>query len=107
MSADDIDCVVELFADAYERALDSLAPRKSFIVLRLAAPWYTREVWDRVRERSRLFKRARRSGSVLVYAIYREYRDRLTADLRGARSEYQLNRVNAARDPKLLWKELR
>ena len=32
MSADGIDCVVELFADAYESALDCFAPRKSFIV---------------------------------------------------------------------------
>ena len=107
MSADDIDCVVELFADAYESALDSLVPRKSFIVSRPAAPWSTRELRDRVRERLRLYKRARRSGSVLGYAIYRDYRDRLTADLRSARSEYQLNRVSAARDPKLLWRELR
>ena len=69
--------------------------------------WYTRELRDHVRERTRLFKRAKRSGSVLGYAIYRDYRDKLTADLRSARSEYQLNRVIAVRDPKLLWRELR
>ena len=103
---DGVDTLLETLAASYRSALDIHAPLGTFCASRPAAPWFTRVLEARVRERSRLFKQASRAGSLLGYAIYREFRDSLTRDMRDARSGYWLSRLNDIRDPNLLWKEL-
>ena len=104
---DGVDTLLETLAASYRLALDIHAPLSTFRASRPAAPSFTRELEARVRERSRLFKQASRAGSLLGYAIYREFRDGLTRDMRDARSSYWLSRLNDVRDPNLLWRELR
>ena len=85
---DGVDTLLETLAASYRLALDIHAPLGTFRASRPAAPWFTRDLEVRVRERSRLFKQASRAGSLLGYAIYREFQDRSTRDMRGARSGY-------------------
>ena len=75
---DGVDTLLETLAASYRLALDIHVPLGIF---RASRPWFTRELEARVRERSRLFKQASRAGSLLGYAIYREFRDRLTRAL--------------------------
>ena len=39
--------------------------------------------------------------------IFRDFRDKLAADMRKACSDYQLSRLNSVKHPKHMWKELR
>ena len=90
---DGVDTLLETLAASYGSALDIHAHLGTFCASRPAAPWFTRELGARVRERSRLFKQASWAGSLLGYAIYREFRDSLTRDMRDARSGYWLSRL--------------
>ena len=101
------DDAVESFPDIYKLALDTHAPSRNFCISRSAESWFTEELREHIRERGRLFKRACRANSALGYAIFRNYKDKLTADLRNARCAYQLNTPSAVREPKQLWGELR
>ena len=92
---------------SYRLALDDHAPLTTFRVSGPAAPWFTKELEGRVRERGRPFKQNSRAGSLLGYATYREFRDRLTRDMRGARLSYWLSRLNDVHGPNLLWGQLR
>lgn len=53
-----------------------------------------------------LFKRAKRSGSILSMAIYRQFRKSLTGDIRAAKNEYLLSKFSNCSDASELWKEL-
>ena len=90
------DKAVESFSDIYKLALNTHAPLRNFSISRPAKPWFTDELRERVRERGRLFKRAHRANSALGYAIFRDYRDKLTADLRNARCAYQFHTLKTS-----------
>ena len=60
----------------------------------------------RLRERRRLYKYAKRSNSLLGFAIYRHLCDQLTQDLRDARQQYQLAGLGDIKEPARLWREL-
>ena len=53
-----------------------------------------------------MYRRARRSGSVLAWAKYRRFRDVLVADLRRAQSDHCLERLRGVTDVAKLWREL-
>ena len=53
-----------------------------------------------------MYRRARRSGSVLAWTEYRRFRDVLVADLRRAQSDHCLERLRGVADVAELWHEL-
>lgn len=56
-------------------ALDIFAPSQLFIVKRSPVRWLTDDLRSRIKAKNRLFKNAKRSGSVLDYATYRLFRN--------------------------------
>lgn len=69
-------------------------------------PWLSSELKQRIRHRNVFFKQAKQANSLLGFAIYREYRDKLTRDLRTAKDTYRYNRLNSIVNPTKMWKEL-
>ena len=67
-------------------ALDNHAPVRTFRVHRPRAVWLTDTLKQRIKHRNSLFRRAKRSGGVLIMAIYKHCRDVLSSDLRLAHS---------------------
>lgn len=104
---DTLDDQLLSLSDIYKSSLNVHAPLRSLRVSRPAAPWMTVELRNRMRDRDRLYKRAKRSNNLLGLNIYRDVRNKLTIDLRKARNDYQLNRLNAINNNNMMWKELR
>ena len=105
-SSVEIDSFLESLRGAIVFALDNQAPLRSFPVRRPEAPWLFAILRARIRERNYLFRRAKRSGSILALAEYRHYRDVLVIDLRRAQSDHCLERLRGLSDLGKLWREL-
>ena len=73
--------------------MDDQAPLRSFRVRNPGAPWFSVVLRARIRKRNAVYRRARRSGSVLAWAKYSRFRDELVADLRRAQSDHCLESV--------------
>ena len=65
-----VDYLLTSFQNAIISALNDQAPLRSFRVRSSGAPWLSVVLKARIRERNALYKRARRSGSVLAWAEY-------------------------------------
>lgn len=103
---DQIDLFLTSVTDGLLIAFDAHAPLRSFRVSKPATPWLTPELESRIKHRNALYKHAKRANSLLGYAIYRQYRDKLTLDLRNAKDRYQFDRLSAIDDVNRMWKEL-
>ena len=94
----EVESFLESLRGAIVFALNNQAPLPSFPVRRPGAPWLSAILRARIRERNYLFRRAKRSGSILTMAEYRHYRDVLVIDLRRAQSDHCLERLRGLRD---------
>ena len=101
-----VDCLLNSFQNAIISALDDQAPLRSFRARRLGSPWLSVVLRSRIREHNALYRRARRSGSVLAWAEYRRFMDVLVAALRRAQSDHYLERLRGVADVAKLWREL-
>lgn len=101
-----VDFLVDLVTDKLNVIFERYAPIRTFSVTKSPKPWITDQIKDRIKEKSRLYKYARRSNSALAYAIYRDFRDQLTVDLRRSKDEYLANRLSSIVDQSRMWKEL-
>ena len=101
-----VDCLLNSFQNAIISTLDDQVPLRSFRVCRPGAPWLSVVLRARSREHNALYRRMRRSGSVLEWAEYRRFRDVLVADLRWAQSDHCLERLNGVTDVAKLWRQL-
>lgn len=102
----EIDRLVATLTHNVASALDLLAPVCTFRVTRPPAPWLSSALLDRIKSRNRLYRIARRSGSVLNWEIYRATRNKLTLDMRSARERFHLARLSDISEPSRLWREL-
>lgn len=105
-SQTDVDTLVSSIANIIIPALDTHAPLSTFRVSKPPAPWLTDNLKRRMKERDALYKRAKRTSNLLGFAIYRDVRDKLTADIRNAKSNFQYQCLDKITDPSKMWKEL-
>lgn len=106
VSPNSLEVHCELFTQTILTALNNHAPLRTFPIRKPPAPWLTDALKGRIKKRNRLYKQARRSNDLLGLAIYRNFRDQLTLDMRSARQQYHLDRLNAIDNPSRLWGEL-
>ena len=105
-SSSDVKLQSYCLASAMSMAFDSHALIRTFLVCNLPSPWINESLNARLRERNHLYKHAKRSNSLLGFAIYRHFRDQLTQDLGDARQQYQHGRFGDIMEPARLWREL-
>lgn len=101
---------INLFLTAVSNGLtstfDSHASLRNFLPSKPKAPWLILELRSRIRLKNTFYKQAKRTNSLLGFAIYRDFRNKLTSDLRTAKDRYQLDRLSAIHDPNRMWREL-
>ncbi|XP_077270664.1 uncharacterized protein LOC143901904 [Temnothorax americanus] len=105
-SESELDNFLNTITNDFTASLDKHAPIHTFRVSRPPAPWLSVALTDRIRHRNRLYNIARRSGSILDFQVYRNYRNNLTLDLRKARERYHMVRLSSVSDPSKMWREL-
>lgn len=108
-SSDSISTIDNIFSHLSSITLSALnthAPLRAFKVSKPQTPWITVDLTDRIKMRTTLYKKAKKSGCVLDYSIYKNFRNNLTADLRKARTDYQFNRLSNIQCPSKMWREL-
>lgn len=86
--------------------IDTYAPLKTFLVKKLYTPWLTADLKERIKLRTKLYKKAKRTNNILDRLIYRHYKNKLTIDMRKARSDYIYHRLNNINNPTEIWREL-
>lgn len=106
MAAGDIERKVANLTNSLISALDITAPLRTFKVTRPPEPWLTPDLKSRMAQRSSLYKKARRTNSLLGYALYRHHRNALTADIKRAKNEYHMQKLESISDPRVMWREL-
>ncbi|XP_071652803.1 uncharacterized protein [Temnothorax longispinosus] len=106
LSEPDLDSILSTITKDFASSLDIHAPIRTFRVHRPSAPWLTEALVRGIRHRNRLYNIARRSGSVLDFHIYKQYRNSLTAEMRKAREHFNMTRLTAISNPSKLWREL-
>lgn len=95
----DVDRLAGALSDTFLRSLNTHAPTRSFVVRKPPVSWLTDDLRTRFRHRNVLFKQAKRSNSLLGYAIYRHVRNVLDRDIKNARSTYHFNLLRGVDDP--------
>lgn len=105
-STDHFDKLISNFSSAISNTFDSHAPTILWTVKRSSAPWLTDELRSKIKNRNRLYNRARRSGDLLSMLIYRNFRNSLSLELRYARDHFFSHRISSSSDPAKIWKEL-
>ncbi|XP_077264820.1 uncharacterized protein LOC143898898 [Temnothorax americanus] len=102
----EVDDLCAVVSQTLIEALDVHAPIRGIVIRRPPVRWLTEDLKTRLRERNRLYKHAKRSNSILAYATYRLFRNRLNADIKRAKSEFQFNSLIKITDSSKLWREL-
>lgn len=69
-------------------------------------PWMTVELKSKMKHRNRLYKLAKRTGSLLNYSIYRSFRNNLSSELKNVKQQFILNKLKSINDSATLWREL-
>ena len=95
----DLDRYVSHIANIILFSLDQHTPLRKLRVSRPPSPWLTDQIKLLMRRRDRLYKQAKRANSVLGYAVYREFRNRLVRVIRYAQESYQFDRLNSINHP--------
>lgn len=105
-SESDLNSFLALLTSAIREPLDACAPIRQMKVRRPAAPWLTSDLKLRMKQRDVAYKRARRSNSVLGFSIYRDIRNKLTADIKTAIANYYYSCLNYITDSNSMWNAL-
>lgn len=105
-SPNQLDNIVEKFAETLGSVFDRHAPVRTFRVTKPPNPWLTDILKSRIKEKNRLYKKARRNNSLLGLAIFRDVRNKLTIDLRQAKEEYYAMKLSSINDTSRMWREL-
>lgn len=96
----------KLLSECILSALDLHAPRVELRVHKPPTPWLTNDLRARMKHRDALYKQAKRANNLLGLAIYKDFRNKLTVDIKRAISEYRWNRLSNINDSSKMWKEL-
>lgn len=93
-----IGMAVEKIETAVKDALDKLAPMIMFSVSKCRPHWMTQELKNEIGNRVKLYKRARRTKSILDFQIYRYFRGEVQLKLRRSKHDYYYNKLRSISD---------
>lgn len=86
--------------------IDNFAPLKTFHAKKPYTPWITTDIRERIKIRTKLYKKAKRTNNILDRLIYRDYKNKLTTDMRKVKSDYTSQRLNNIDNQAEMWREL-
>lgn len=95
-----------LVTSAILEPLDASAPIREMKVRRPAAPWLTNDLKLRMKQRDVAYKKAKRSNSALGYFIYRDIRNKLSADIKTAIANFYYSSLSSITDSAQMWRAL-
>ena len=99
----DIDDQVNFWESLY---LERHAPKRRFRVRAKSLPWIDDDLRNLMRYRDWLHRRAIRENSLIVWDIYKSARNKVTSDLRRAKTTYYHRLCSSNIPPAQLWKQL-
>ena len=91
----------------FNSVVDKHAPIKKVRVKARSSPWFTADLADLFNSRNRAWAQARRHKTPSHWLLFRQLRNRCTAALRKAKSEYYLHSINSSHNPGKLWKSIK
>ena len=103
---DDIDDQVNFWESLYLKVLDHHAPKRRFRVRAKSLPWIDDDLRNLMRYRDWLHRRAIRENSSIIWDIYKSARNKVTSDLRQAKTTYYHRLCSSNIHPAQLWKQL-
>lgn len=106
VDAHDVDNFCASLSGKMIDGLNIYAPIQIFKSTRPPKPWITDELRARLKHRDTLYKQAKRSKSLLGFAIYRHFRNALDEEIKRARSQFQFDALKDIKDPAKLWRKL-
>ncbi|KAK0169327.1 hypothetical protein PV328_012197 [Microctonus aethiopoides] len=87
-------------------SLEELAPLKRFKLKKHKFPWVTTIFRSKIKQKNRLYKHAKRSGSILDYEIYKQFRNDLSVKLKEAKNKFIMHKLKDITDTKVIWREI-
>ena len=102
---DDIDDIVSCWYEIFNSILDNLLPARQKKVKRKSQPiWFTRDIHEKIKERDVLFKKAKRSGNLEDWTVFKQAKNRVCDLIRKAKEHHFKNQFAESKDnPKKLW----
>ena len=107
-SNNDIDpnTIVNLFNDKVYSTLNDIAPLKTTSLKRPPAPWLTPELKLLCKQRDKLYKKAKRLGSLTLLLEFRSLRSQIKDKIQLARNNYLRQNLLKLNDPNSIWRFL-
>lgn len=75
--------------------LYTLAPMKIVAAQKNEFSWVTVELKTKIKHRNRLYKLAKRTGSLLNYGIYRDFRNKLSSGIKNVKQQFIFNKLKS------------
>ena len=107
--SNDVDVAVDIFTKKLTDILDKMAPVKKFQIRTKYAAWVSDETKERIRARDIAQQNATRSNSPEDWQIYKKLRNKVTAQLKTEKLEWQKSKLEGSdhgNDSGKLWKNI-
>ena len=103
----DPNAIWDFLKSAILKVLDPLCPLKTFCVPEAREPWVTNEVLEIIRDKDKLMRRARRTGSEEHWVRARRARNEVGRQVENVRADYlKTQQETHKNDPKEFWKSI-
>lgn len=73
-------------------SLEQLAILQTSMIMKRRVPWLTERLKCKIKQRDRLYKHFKRSSSLSDYHIFKEFRNKLSVELKHAKQQYYYNK---------------
>ena len=98
----------KLFKSTFIKVIDSVAPLKTVRVKQGSEPWVTGEILQCIRDRTKIFRKFKRTKEPSLYSKYVELRNRVQPLKNKAKAEYYIQKVKDNKNkPRNLWQILK
>lgn len=104
----DVNSAWQYFHTSFLKVINKHAPIRKFRVKGRDNPWFTDELSELFRERNSAWARARKTGQEKDWVAFKALRNRCTALVRRAKSEFYFNETTRNRNnPTKFWKTIK
>lgn len=101
----DVDLALDCFISNFNSIANTHAPYKKFRVKDRLNPWFTTELSTMLITRNKAWALARRTKAASDWSYFRQIRNKFTAAVRQAKSNYNINMLSSSfSNPKIFWK---
>ncbi|XP_018400717.1 PREDICTED: RNA-directed DNA polymerase from mobile element jockey-like [Cyphomyrmex costatus] len=99
--------VLSIFCNAVITAFDFHAPMRTVKVIHQHVPWLNENIKSEIKERDKLYRQARRTGSDRIMAEYKMQRATIKNLMRHTKEQFLSSSISKLRDPAAIWSFLR